>query len=272
MASHRLKRAGLQSWMEALAARTTQRRKEALADRWRARRDKRAFLSAWRSKTRDVRQMESQADVLLVQRDTRLLAQSVKVWMLAERGALLKRVSTGNCLRSAFETWRRRHATLVVSLQQREVQLTASLDASVLARVFGQWSRLADLHRATLELAARRDARLVLARTWSTWSQRFGAVRVREERAAIVGEYICIRGAFRAWTVQMRERRLAGVLERSDRRTTSKALSSECSVAPGLHLLTPSSLARAHGGARPRACGGGVHARTSSGAHDAGGP
>lgn len=225
--THRLQRAHLHAWQAALAQRTTQRRKEALADRWRARRTKRAALSAWFGRLDEVRALDARAAALLRTRQARLTHAALKHWVLAERGALLLRKNQQVLCRLVLEEWAYQLHKLLGRLRERETKLTVTLDANALRRTWETWLLNLQQRRRNMELAQRRDARLSLGKAFGKWRARKEECDVRAVKADILSEYVAERAVFETWKVNLRERRVQRVERRRDGETLRNALGGE---------------------------------------------
>ncbi|PWN89091.1 hypothetical protein FA10DRAFT_267695 [Acaromyces ingoldii] len=215
-ANHRLQRAYLLQWSAARASKASVRRKEALADRWRARRSKRSAFGSWVARLRTLQEMDEGAAKLVQWRESKTKQTCIKVWVLREREELLRRVTSSRVVTARFQQWLGHFRSLRDDLEARQAVLEEKRRARTMEATFASWRHVTLQVVASQSLAAQRDCRKVRAAAFNAWRDRLDKIRANERKAEVVEVHLTKRKAFGAWTEAVRRARLEGVLQAKD--------------------------------------------------------
>ncbi|KAN0062016.1 hypothetical protein ACQY0O_006011 [Thecaphora frezii] len=220
----RLQTAGFVGWIEARHAAIEQRRKEALADRWRSRKAKRSALQHWQRRLATLDELERRGDRLVQQLDRCRVRTALSVWLAEERGALLVRVRQTRVVEGHFARWKQTHRSLVASLEQRKSTVSARHDQNALASAWTQWRTRVSYVQTMQRVAQETDSARTLLRCLDAWRRRTSKQQLDEQRAAPLHGAFLQRCAMDVWTTRLRQSRLVVVLAERDRRLASTAM------------------------------------------------
>ncbi|EPQ26380.1 uncharacterized protein PFL1_06028 [Pseudozyma flocculosa PF-1] len=222
----RLQTAGFVGWNEARHVAAEQRRKEALADRWRNRRSKRSALQHWRHRLSSLVELVHRADRFVEQVGEARLASALSIWVALERGTLLVRVRDARALEAMFAQWRQHHRALTTSLAQRESTVGARRRENTLAMALEHWRQRCSNVLGMQRLAVDTDAARVRFTLLDLWRGRVEAQGARERQAVVAGRAMVQRRALSVWTARLRQARLEALLsDRDDQARVSHLVS-----------------------------------------------
>ncbi|SPO28954.1 uncharacterized protein UTRI_04996_B [Ustilago trichophora] len=206
-AERRLKLAAIDSWKVALEQRHLHRKQEAIAFRWRSRRLKHGIITKWRRLRQRTSTMEEQAIAMQDRKKKESLHSFFHHWQLQSRAALLERVRAANTVEHTFHLWKRRHTTLITSLQQRESSIVQRHNQVTLLGCFKRWNKFTShIRNRESQVQARRNEALCND-FFIAWRNKQLEHRLLEQKSAAISEFFTLRSTFYRWRTQLRAHR-----------------------------------------------------------------
>ena len=196
---NRLLHSAFTNWTTARSERATIRRKEALADRWRARRSKRTALRRWQSRMGGVEAMEQAADRMRNTHLDVLRGTMLRLWLLREREALYARVVAAKLTAQAISAWSGKHRRLSARLKEQEALVVERRRTSSLARTFSLWRDTTRQIVTSQHLASERDRRKVKIGTFRRWRDALCRREAEVQRAETIDALLLQRQMLAVW-------------------------------------------------------------------------
>jgi protein SFI1 len=200
--SHRLMQRTLALWTTAREGKTSDRRRGALADRWRGRRSKKAALQAWQVKARRVKDMQHKATEMQNRHLKELRSASFNMWILREREQLFVRVKASSIKSQALVKWVHNHRQMTSRLKSLENRLSNSLRIAALQRSFHLWREVTSQSLMSQRLASKRDHRRVKTEALIRWRQRLKDRQTQLQRAEMVDAALLRRQMWSRWAAK----------------------------------------------------------------------
>jgi protein SFI1 len=220
---HLLLHSTLALWIDAKEEKTSDRRREALADRWRGRRTKNIALHAWRIKLNSLKEMQQKASELEMVHLKQLQSNSFRMWVLREREQLFVRVKTSTNESQALAKWVHHHRQLKSRLKTLEKRLSNSLRIANLQRSFHTWREVTAQSLTSQHLASKRDHRKVKTEAFARWRKAFRARQQQTERSKVVDATLLQRRMWITWLTKHREAKGLSLLQKRNEKAVKSA-------------------------------------------------
>lgn len=221
--SHRLMQRIVGSWASAREERTSNRRSEALADRWRGRRTKKAALENWQVKASKVTDMIQRANMMQMRHLEQLRSTLFRKWILREREQLFNRVQMSTVKSQTLVKWVHNHRGMVSRLESLEKRLSDSLQIAALHRSFHIWREVTAQSLASQRLASKRDHRRVKVEGLSRWRQRLKDRQMQIQRGRMVDAALLQRRIWSRWTTKHTEAKCSSFEHRRNEKALTAA-------------------------------------------------
>ncbi|PWN50649.1 hypothetical protein IE53DRAFT_387029 [Violaceomyces palustris] len=201
----RLLNAALIGWTEARRQCVEQRRREALADRWRARRIKRKSFGQWLEKLEEVEGLEAKGDSFVLTRDRSRLDQALGIWMRRERELLLTRVREARSLERNFRQWYGKLISVTLGLKGREDEVSKLRSYRLLGNAFRTWTEKTRVITSAKALAVERDARASKERYLERWISEYKRRSLSLRQSEVIADFFALRHHWAIWTERFRQ-------------------------------------------------------------------
>jgi len=202
---HHLLQLALVKWKDARDEKASMRRKEALADRWRARRIKRSTSRVWQSRLERLRELEEGADCIRLRNIDQLKATTLQIWRLREREQLFTRVRVSKVTALAFDKWIQHHRQLTSRLINLENHFANKTALTRLSKTFGIWRETTRQVVTSQRLASERDRRKIKTDVFTRWSETLAKKQAEMHRAKTVDAFLLQKKMLSTWSKKLVE-------------------------------------------------------------------
>ncbi|UZJ51935.1 hypothetical protein CBS101457_001255 [Exobasidium rhododendri] len=202
---HRLLQKFFLDWTITREEKATLRRREALADRWRARRTKRSALLSWQHSLAGVRRKEHKANDLQARQVDVLLTSTLKIWRARRREVLFQKVDVFRVMSTAFTKWTKRYDQLTLRLTKLEDTLTSRIEGKTLGVAFHMWRETTEQIVMSQRLAGERDRRKIKTETFIRWMKAVQGKRGDMQHATVIDGFLLQRKMWSLWMARHTE-------------------------------------------------------------------
>ncbi|PWN21055.1 hypothetical protein BCV69DRAFT_298845 [Microstroma glucosiphilum] len=223
--AHRLRRTGLQTWLQRLAEMGPRKRRQKQADCRLNKSIQSRAICRWNLAMQQARRRRLQAVQFKQASDYKTLKDALTIWRTEGRAQLFRKVRCEGLRKIYLAQWRTTYTRKVAELSEHAQKLSFSNSRRAVSAYLSHWRTMVRTQRELTAMATAIDARAVQAKVFQTWRSAKDQLLRRTEKAAAIEECSLLKRNFSFMRAKVRATKVHCFSDKRDARLLKRASS-----------------------------------------------